>query len=329
MATITDPGYPTLLNLSRRLDPNGMVTQYIADTLTKLMPMIEDIPWVEGNLPTGHQITTVNSLPAPSWRRINQGLDPVKGATDQYTETCGLLEAHSKIDQKAAELGGNVAAYRQSEDKMFLEGMTQEFARALLYENVTVNPERFEGFAPRYPATTGYTTSSYVKLSGTPASSNSYSIWIITWDEERVFGIFPKGSKAGLSYYDRGILPVRDSNSKDFFAYVGQYKWECGLAVKDYRYVTRLQWDSGDAGQTDTAKQLFLSLQNALATHFMVNERTRIYMNRVTRGKLGAQLMSNSQNALMSSVENQRLIERFMGVPIRITDHLVAETALS
>lgn len=44
--------HPTLLDLAKRLDPDGKI-DVIAEILTQENPILEDMNFVEGNLPTG------------------------------------------------------------------------------------------------------------------------------------------------------------------------------------------------------------------------------------------------------------------------------------
>ena len=76
MATLVDGGYPNLVNITKRMKPDGSVETMMADTLSKELPMLEDMPMVEGNLPTGHRITAVNALPSPTWRKLNHTITP-------------------------------------------------------------------------------------------------------------------------------------------------------------------------------------------------------------------------------------------------------------
>jgi hypothetical protein len=330
MATIADTGFPNIVNVAKRLTPTGAIEQDIAEVLNKNLELLEDIPWIEGNLPTGHRITSRNALPSMSWRKLNQGLDPVKSETLQYDETCGILEAHSKIDVDVADLNGNTAAFRMSEDKAFIEAMSQEFARALFYESVTTNPERIHGLASRYAQSSGYTASSYVLPKGTLSGTNCESVWLVTWEEGKIFGIYPKGSKAGLSREDLGRVYAPDANSKQLLVYASRYQWKPGLAVKDYRYGCRMQWDPDDSSNfPDTGKNMYLYMQQMLGTVYRVTPNTRFYMSRTSFNKLSAQLASNSANFLEYVEAGKRRVPSFLGVPVRVTDALVGESAIS
>ena len=50
------------------------------------------------------------------------------------------------LDKKLAELNGNSAQFRLSEDTAFLEAMNQAFASGLFYGNPGTDPKQFLGF---------------------------------------------------------------------------------------------------------------------------------------------------------------------------------------
>jgi hypothetical protein len=331
MSTVTDPGYPTLLNVVKRMKPDGSVETMLANTLTKKLPMLQDIPWVEGNLPTGHRISAVNALPSPTWRKLNQGLAATKAATVQYDESCGMLEAYAKVDKDLANLNGNAAAYRESENRQFLEAFNQEASRAIFYESITSHPERIHGLSARYAATSGYTASSYVLKPGTVGGSNAHSVWLICWDQDKVFGIYPKASVAGLVHEDLGQQLVLDASSNQFLAYVSRFQWKFGIAVKDYRYACRMQWDPDDTagGFGPTGTQLYVSMSDMLTTVFELTPNAAFYMDRTSYKLLNDQVLSNEGRPLQTLGDGAVRLPGFMGIPIRFTDTLTAETAIS
>lgn len=335
MSTLADSGFPNLAEWQKRQKPGGGVAELV-NTMSKVLPELDDIPWKEGNLPTGHRITQVTGLPSPSWRKLNSGVAATKDTTEQFDETCGILEDESKVDVDHAKLNGDEAAYRASRDKIKQEAFAQTFATALFYESVSTNPERIHGLTPRYPATTGFTSSGYT-LAGTNAGTNAHSIWLITWDLDKVYGIYPKGSMAGLTVEDIGKQRVLDASSNSFMAYCTRMQWKCGIAVEDYRYLVRAQWDPDDADYADNEKGVYLLMRRMLNTIYRRGGTTRFYMDRTTKTKLDAQLASNDVNPMSwahpknedGSMAPGHLVPMFDGVPIRVTDALVAETAIS
>lgn len=239
MATLS--GWPTLFDVAKRTDPNGTIPM-IAELLSEYHMIMDMIPWKEGNLPTGHQHAIRTSLPTPTFRLLNAGVTPAKSATGQIVDTCALLEARSHIDIEVANLNGNNAAFRLSESKAFIQGMTNTWADTLITGDTSVNPERFNGLQSRYFSLgTTYTTSSQLIDAGGTGSDNT-SIWLVNLGPETAFGVYPKGSQAGLEVIDRGIQTIEDPNTAGAYldAYVSVFKWKGGLAIKDYRSVVRI-----------------------------------------------------------------------------------------
>lgn len=338
---VNAPQYPTLAEVAHRCDPDGGIP-HIANVLEEKNPMLRDIPWFEGNRTTGHEITqTATALPTPSFRTINDGVAPTKGKTQKYLETCALLEDHSMIDEALVKLNGG-RAWRESEDMIKLQAIPQYFATEVFYESVSTNPERFHGLAPRYPATSGYTSSSYVKV-GTNSTGNCYSVWLITWEERKVYGIYPKGTKAGLERNDKGLeRVVTDSTTgASLYMWVTQFLWWCGIAVEDYRYCVRYQVDMDDPEMAVGEKGLILGILDMFDMIYEVTPNTRLYMNRTVLRRLNAQLANSTYNLLEwmtlhkghlmgdAMVQGGERVRVINGIVMRIADSLVAETAIS
>ena len=117
--------HPTLLDVTKRLDPNGKIDA-IAEMLNQTNEVLDDMVWIEGNLPTGHRTTVRTGLPAPTWRKLYGGVQPTKSRTAQVTDSTGMLEAYAEVDKELADLNGNTGAFRLSEDRAHIEGMNQE-----------------------------------------------------------------------------------------------------------------------------------------------------------------------------------------------------------
>jgi hypothetical protein len=342
--------FPTLVEVTNRLDPGGAIAN-ISNVLTRLNPMLEDIPWVEGNLPTGHRMTLATALPSPTWRRYNEGVAGTVAKTNTFDEACGMMEAWSRLDVDLANLNGNSAAFRASEDKLFAEGLAQELGTALFYYStsgaaqtapaITPTPNVIHGLAPRYTTawnntTLGNTahTGGYV-LYGTNTATGCWPIWLINWGEDRVFGIYPKGSKGGLQTEDLGRLPALDSSSNYFLAYQTRWNWQCGLAVRDYRYVVRAQIDTDDTagafGSMATTGKGVINIMEQMLTNMYNCDigQPVFYMPRTVFALFLAQCSNNNLNVLDYVQKAGSRLRAFQGFPIRITDSLVTEDALS
>lgn len=239
--------YPNIHNILKRTDPDGSLAD-IAEVIMQYNPILEDIYTIEGNLPTGHRTTVRVDHGNPTWRAYNKGIRPSKSNTEQVDDTCGMLEDYSVVDKDLAELNGNTAAFRLSEDEAIIQGISNEMATTIFYG--TGQNRDFLGLAPRYdnigtPAGKfgAREQSAYLKnvidAGGSTAGSQT-SVWYMVHGEQFTHGIFPKGSKAGLSVRDLGEETVYDNEGGQFQGYRTHYQWKMGLVVRDWRYIVRI-----------------------------------------------------------------------------------------
>jgi hypothetical protein len=336
--------YLTLADWGRRADPSGKIDD-IAEVLSQCNQIFDDMLWREGNLPTGHKSTIRTGLPKGTWRMLYQGVPFTKSTTAQITEGIGMLEAYSRVDRKLAELDGDVAAFRLSEDDAHLEGLSQQMATTLFYGNASVNPQQFTGLSPRFNTVSSANAQNAVNVidAGGTASSNT-SIWLCGWGEQTGFGIFPKGAKAGLTFEDKGdIRPGFDSNNNEFEAYTSYFRWEAGLCIRDWRYFVRIcNIDVTSAGLAGTnAADLFALLSKAVVRLPTLNKRASaitktdapdetapgirpaIYCNRTVREYMDIQAIRDKNVLLTPKEYAGEPVTEFRGIPIRVCDTLV------
>lgn len=336
----------TYADWAARVDPDGK-TGTIVNLLSQNNEILKDMLVLEGNLPTGHKTIIRTGIPSATWRLLNQGVPTTKSTTAQIIETCGMLETYSQIDKSLADLNGNTADFRLSEDMAFMEGINQQMASTLFYGNTSVNPERFLGLAPRYNVTNTATASiaaNVIDASGTGSANTS--IWMVSWGPNTVHGIFPKGQKAGLQHIDMGEWPVTDANGNLFQAYRSHFKWDMGIAVRDWRFAVRIaniDTTTSAGGLLSTTppdlRKLLIRAVNRLpvapvrasavqdsdAPQKLETGRTAIYVNRVVRTYLETQLLAPvaGTNYITMQQWDGEPVLTFRGIPIRTVDQLV------
>ncbi len=317
----------TLLDWAKRTTPDGSVETMIAEMLSQDNEILHDVVYREGNLPTGHLVVQRVSLPVVSERALNAGAQLSSSGTAQVTETCSMIEGYSRIDVDVARLNGDSAAFRLSEDSAFIEAMNQTQARALFYGNPANDPRQYMGLTPRYNALNAGNAQNILDGGGT--ASNNTSIWIVAWGEQTVFCPFPKGSKAGLQVYDDGLMTVQDANGNPYKVFQSHFKWDSGLALKDWRSVCRISNVNvanlvSETGAADIVKLISRGLDRIK----IKGGRLAIYMNPTVYSALRIQALNKSSNALaiekaLTQFGNHESWLTFFGIPIRKVEALL------
>jgi len=329
MATLATTNL-TLADWARRKDPNGKIDT-IVELLGQTNEILEDMVFVEGNLETGHKTTVRTGLPSATWRMLNYGVQPSKSTTAQVVDTCGMLEAYSEIDKALADLNGNTAAFRLSEDRAFLETMNQQMAQTLFYGNTAQYPERFLGLAPRYGALSGAASAANI-ISGSGSSALS-SVYLVCWGENTVHGIFPKGSKAGFQHEDKGQQTLIDAAGGKYEGYRSHYKWDIGCVVRDWRYVVRIANIDTSALVKNAATGADLIDLMIQAIETLPNQsmgKPVFYVNQKIRSFLRRQIMNKTVTQLtLDNVAGKHVLS-FDGIPVRRCDQILnTETQIS
>ena len=344
MALFGTGTYPTLLEVAKTMDPKGNTAE-IVELLQQTNAPLLDIPWGEGNLPTGEQTTIRTGFPTPVFRRWYQGVPTSKSQYANITDVCGNLEARAEIDKDAADFNGNSKSFRMIEGLGQIEAMNQAMMTALMYGDVTVNPEQFNGLTPRYSVISGAANSQNILDAGGTASVNT-SVWLVCWGRYTIFGIFPKGSKAGLEHRDLGEVDIQDSIGNKFRGYADIWKWKAGMVVKDWRYVvrianidvTKLTTESGNA---DLIKLMIKALHRVPnlgivqtgQEHPVANGAAPIplapnpvfYANRTVAEMLDIQSLNKTNYTLKSGSDVYgRPVTYCRGIPIRTCDQILS-----
>jgi hypothetical protein len=327
--TTLSASFPTLLDVAKRMDPDGKAAK-IAEMLSQDNEILDDMPWIEGNLPTGHRVTVRTGLPTAAWRKLNQGVPRSKSTVAQIDETTAMLEAWSDVDKDIAELNGLESDFRLSESSAFIESMNQTMASTVFYGNSVAAPESFLGFAPRFddvPTTAGGAENKDNVIDAGGTGSTNTSIWLIGWGPNTVHGIYPKGSMAGLQHSDLGLDTVLDANGNPYRAYRDHYQWKCGIALRDWRYVVRIANIDVTALVSDAAAgaNLINLLTKALERiHSLNGVRPVFYMNRTVRSILRQQQVNAVKSSTLSveDLYGKRVLMA-SEVPVRRTDALL------
>jgi len=343
-------GRNTLIDVAKSLDPNGKVA-VVAELLNQSNELISYVPYIEGNLPTGHKGVVRTGLPTVALRSFYRGVKVSKSGRATIEDVCAMAEGRNEIDKDLADLNGNTAAFRLSEGLAFIESMNQTYAQQMFYGDTSVTPDGILGLTPRYNSLSAQSGANILDAGGT--GSDNTSIWLVVWGENTVTGIYPKGTQAGLQQQDLGEIDAFDENNDRFRAYGEIWKWKFGLHVKDWRYAVRIaNVDVSDlTSQTGTQAITAATWINKL----MIKALARIpsmgmgnatfIANRTVKEMLSVGALDKSQNALSfteavnqfgtvapgsvagqgTGIQGGQL--RFLGVPVLTADQILSTEA--
>ena len=342
MATIGNTAL-TLADWAKRTDEGGKMAT-IVDLLSQSNQMMDDMLWVEGNQTSGTKTTVRTGLPSGTWRLLYQGVQPTKSTTAQVIENCGNLEAYSQVDRDLADLNGNTAEFRLSEDSAFFEGLTQQMQAAILYSNAITTPAQIMGLAPRYASLSAGTAANIIDCGGT--GSTNTSIWLVGLGPQTIAGIFPKAKVGGLMHEDLGRDTLVQSDGSLLEVYRSHFKWEAGVMVRDWRFAVRLCNIDVTLLGGGSAANLINALVSAChrvpvaPSGASINVdptrpsgvvggsvRWAIYCNRVVASALDRQALNKTNVLLQMGQWDGKPVTMFRGIPIRIVDQLLSTEA--
>lgn len=334
--------WPNIYDVSSRMDPQGDIP-VIAEYLSQHNDYREDMPMKEANGFTFHEEVFRTSIPAGSWRQYNQGVPYGKSTTAKFRVGMAMLADWSQVDKSLARHSGNEAKFRESEDVAFLEGMSQTVAETFVYGNTSVNPAQFMGIAPFYNTVSTANAQNAVNvIDGLGTGGSNTSMYIIGWGEETIFGLYPRGSKAGLNFEDQGtVVPAFDSLGNRFPAYTSFFEEEIGLCPKDWRWGGQIaNLDTTTAGLAGPSAPDLFALTRKLLMNFPTAGRTTgitktdaphgdpsvrivMYMDRTLRYWFDIQAIRNRNVLLPPDQSAGRAWTEYDGIPMKIIDQII------
>ncbi len=327
----------TLSDWAKEVDPDGSAA-VVAEVMSQKNQIVDSMLFKEGNLPAGEQVSVRTGLPTPFWRMVNRGVPATKATTAQVSFQCGQLTDRSEVDATTARLNGNLAEFRMNESKPHIEGIAQEGAAKMFYGS-SANPEEIVGLSNIYTSTSDGNGDNII-LGGGSGSDNT-SVWLLGIGDNEVYGVYPKGSNAGIVHEDLGLGDAFDSDNNRFRAYMDYYEWNLGIVVKDWRYASRIpNIDISDllalTGTQATTAATFLPKLMARQIDRLpelTGVKPMFYMNRTAASLLRVAAMEKSTSAVtieegLNQFGNTIHQLKFLGIPVGISDALVNTESL-
>ncbi len=270
----------TLADMKARMNGEGMLMD-VVDVISKKNDLIKDIPWETSTNASKHMILRNTDRPVGEHKQINRGVkDESVHFKPDFETMCNIQTYNSLEDEFLMKIEGGLAAqkkYRRQNDIEFSAGLADRIAQELIIGDSSANPDAFDGLRTRL----NRLGSNYrVFNAGGVQGPETTSIYIIQWGAKKTYGIFPKGGKAGLQITNKGLVESSyiDANgdTRHISHFKTKFKWECGLAIDNYRSVCRIANVTPAVWADGTVEDVMI-----LALNSMVNcgEGAKIYVN--------------------------------------------------
>lgn len=331
----------TLLTLADVAKSKDKQIGKVAEVLVQNNSMLNDIPYIEMNEGTIHKEDIRSALPSVYYRKANQPIPASKSTIEERSFTAAHFESKSSIDKAVAQRGGmdRVAYNRWNQAQGHLQAQAIEQASLALYGSPISSNRKTAGFFDIYStlATSEETSKQIVDAGGT--GSDNTSILKVHWGERSVFGVYPKGTQAGITRTDHSVggklvqIQGTDENGAvgHFWGYEEEFSCDHGLVVKDYRQAARicnidvsnLVSGVGAADLIDlmiSADYLIDSQENGQGVWY-VNRTIFAHLHKQALTKVGAGAGLNFDN-----YQGKRVL-MFLESPVRLMDALLTSEA--
>lgn len=333
MATVGSDTY-NLINIAKHYN-NGKMLK-VANLLEEVNDIHKVMPFVPANDGSRHISAAQATLPKSYKKIIGEGVASSVGTVTQQQDNCAITENWMEIEDRLVEKypidNGSRGAFLKTKEVAHMESLMQEKTEDLFYSNQNTNLTAINGFFSRYNSSTGNIGRNVIKGVGTGATN--MSCMAVTFEPEKIFGIYPEGSAGGLQ---TSALEVNnfERDSKNIRLYKKRFAFECGLVVADWRYGARLANVDVNKITTNASDKddLIRGVQKLLQRlHKRERGKTFLFMNRTFRDELDLQLYKKlgDNGGLTYKDVSGMYVDHFRETPILIVDGLkTTEAAIS
>lgn len=333
MATL-NMNFPTLVDLAEQ--PKSKDVKDIINILAQYNPILTDAPSFEANMGMQHKTTVLTGLPEVIWGRMYKGVPATKGRKQSVTDTMGLMESAAEVDARLVDIvekAEEKASVRLSEAEGHLEALAQEAAYSVFYADIKTEPDKFMGLSPRFSDFNAENGRQIIDGGALAGSNDCTSIWFVTWDRMATHLLRPKGASLGIERKDAGDnYFAEDDDGNKYRAYREDFKWNMGLTVRNWQYVSRVaNIDTSDLTvDATTGPDVINLMTEAYYAHKgrrLQKGKTIIYANTMIVKYLDYQArLKQNQNLFLTydkAGPNGKEVLNFRGVPIHECDALL------
>lgn len=289
------------LSDSKKFLPHEMAD--VAEVMRKAVPIIDDIPYMEMNKGVKHVVALRSDLPDVYYRKANQAIPASKTTIEEREFVSCHFESKSVIDEAVASYGGQerVKANRWNQAEGHIQANAHELANLIVYGSTELNksPGIMDVLSTLNPSEP---TSKQIVDAGGVGSDNA-SILFVSWGKKKVYGVFEKGTSAGLKRIDRSpgntrvqiTGPLIGGGTGTYWGFEEDFMVDHGLVVEDYRALARVaNIDVSNLKLPADAADLLKFMTRALyrIPPMLRQEKGKVYLNSTLMSFLDEQALA-------------------------------------
>ena len=345
MADQSQLGYSTLSDVINNYSSADARAQFIqpAKILQRACPLLEFLPMVASNNITSNIATRTDYIPVPTTRRLNEFAAVTSSKNSAISDPISMFVGWSVQDVETVKIQNNPEEYLSDQLDNKVEGFSQKLETEFMYGNPGVDPGSFRGLATRFHNTAYYPNGdqSWVPnvWDGGHEGGSGTSIWCFEFGKNKVQGIYPVNSPAGLEIRMLGEQTwTKNANaappaglladSQAIQAYVTYLQWKVGLQVVDERCVQRIANVNPTAlAAGDFDENLLVQALGYLPGRGAA-PGTVIVVNREMLNQMNIRAMSQKTNAYYTQnpetgdIWGTRIITRFQGIQVVMSEKI-------
>jgi hypothetical protein len=342
MADQSQLGYSTFTDIINNYSSADARAQFVqpAKVLRRACPLLEFLPMIPSNNITSNIATRTDYLPTPATRRFNEFAAVTSAKNTSLSDPIAMFVDWCVQDKEVVAIQNNPAEWLSDQIDNHVEGFAQKLESEMWYGNMGTDPGAFNGLATRFHNTSSYPNGDNTWVPNVwdngYESGNGTSIWCFEFGKNKVQGIFPVNSPAGLEIRQLGeqtwTMPTALSgmlaSAKAIQALVTYMQWKIGLQVVDERCVQRI----ANVNPTALASGGFDENVLIQALGYLPGRGqapgTVIVCNRTMLNQINIRATSQKTNAFFTQnmesgdIWGARLVTRFQGIQIVMSEKI-------
>lgn len=315
-----------------KLDDKNPVSRF-GKVLSEDNPILRDMQIIPGNGTLSYEGVRETSLPTPQIIKQGDGWDASKTEWSGFKENISIFKDRVDVPTESLRLTKNKTAKFELIMDRHKEGFGQGVANHLVYGTSVATPEKFDGLGVRYNTpdaldATNPTNGDYGVYDAGGTGSDTTSIFLIQWAEDKIHGICPENDPhMGLRQEPTTKEYYTAENSKQAPCLRTELGWDLGLAVEDYRACARIR--NAEAKIASMDPNLWKKIIEA-RNNFHGKETVWMYCSRNMLTQFD--IMQVQKNNVFYDAQNPwgKLMLRFRDMPIGMCDCISdGETAVA